>query len=489
MRADKRRFSKAVSFALILGQLALLASCGGADMPSTAPSSDTPASDNAGDTIAYTDEQREFFDAIPAEKLGGDFRVAVTAAEQFVTEAENGDIINDAIYQRNLAVETLYDVDIKEVVTDLKTAKASILAGDDAYDIVRANLYRDAANMATGDYLADINAIDSLNLDALWWDQNLLDTTTIAGKQFFLAGDIDYTLYGRTICLFFNKAKMVDVTDDNIYQLVSDGKWTYSVFDKLQRNATQDLNGDAKMDDKDSYGLICSAVHAHVLYAASGERIAAPDGDGFKLIMNNTRGVDVITKVFDITLGAKDYIYNTDTAPQDGIWDRVLVMFRGEQALFQSTVLYNAINQRSMESDFGILPYPKYDEAQEKYYSTSYNGNAVFTIPKTVTDTERVGKIMNALAFEGRFTVKPAFYDEALGTKFIRDDESKEMLDIIFDNIIYDVGFMYNLNGLGDLLRNMHKAGNANFASEYAGKATAAQTALDDLIKQIDEMN
>ncbi|MBE6611473.1 MAG: hypothetical protein E7632_03170 [Ruminococcaceae bacterium] len=487
MKTGKSRFTRTLSFALILGQLALLASCGGSDTPS-GNSSDATASGATGDKSGYTDEMREYFDPIPAENLGGEFRVGVGAEGQFHIAEENGDIINDALYRRNLAVSTLYGVEMKEIVTKDDNVTSSVLAGDDAYDAYFVNLYRNAAKLATADMLTDVNSIDSLNLDAIWWDQNLLDTTTIAGKQFFLAGDIDYTLYGRTIALFFNKAKMKDMTDENIYQLVLDGKWTFDKFDSLQKNATQDLNGDAKMDDQDSYGVIYSAVHASVLYSASGGRIVENNNGNFTLVMDNNRNMDVITKIFDITLGASEYCYNTDKESQDGIWDRVLVMFRNKQALFQSTVLYNAIKQRSMEDDFGILPYPKYDEAQENYYATSYNGNKVFVIPKTVSETERVGKILNALCFEGRFTVKPAFYDEALGTKFIRDDESKEMLDIIFNNIIYDVGFMYNLNSLGDLIRNMHKKGNTNFASEYAKMKVAAQTELDDLIKMIDEM-
>ncbi len=468
----------------------LVTSCAGGN---TTPQDTKVPTDGSETTTSvgsssYTDDQREYWEPLASENLGGEFRVAVKKAGKFYVQEESGDIINDAIYQRNLAVETLYNVTMKEIVAEQSTVQASILAADDSYDVYFVPLYRQAAQMATAGLLTNVNEIDSISLDSVWWDQNLIETTTIAGKNFYLAGDIDYTLYGRTIALFFNKPKMAEVSDEDIYKLVSDGKWTISMLDKLQRNATRDLNGDTVMDDKDSYGIINSSVHSLVLFAASGGRIVTNNDGNFELTMNSPRNAEAITKIFEVTLGASEYCFNTDTTTISNKWERIREMFRNDQALLQSTVLYNAINQRSMESDFGILPYPKLDEAQESYYSTSFNDNYIFVIPKSVKDVERVGKIMNALAFEGRFTVKQAFYDEALGTKFIRDEESKEMLDIIFDNVIFDVGFIYNINGLGDLLNNMHKAGNDNFASEYAKIAVGAEVALEDLIELISDL-
>ncbi len=454
------------------------------------PGNETTPSQNNDVTTApentYTPDDREYWEPIKAENLGGDFTVGVYQEHNFDVEEENGDTINDAIYARNLAVEQLYGVEISETITDRGKFQSMVLAADDSIDVCMASLTREAANFSTADLLIDLGTIDSMNLDAEWWDQNLLSEVAPAGKRFFCAGDIDYILYSRAVILTFNKQKLADIYDEDIYQLVKDGKWTFDVFDKLQRNSTQDLNGDGKMDDKDSYGIINSSIHATMLYYASGERILTPNkSGGYDITMNSVRGNNVISRLFEITLGSEEYCYNTDKVNQDGIWERVRAMFRNEQALFQSTVLYNIINQRSMESDFGVLPYPKYDEAQSGYYSATANANKVFVVPKSVSDTDRIGKIMNALCFEGRFTVKKAFYDEALGVKFIRDDESKDMLDIIFDSVIFDVGYIFNPGGLGTLIQNMHKSGNPNFASQYAGLESAAKTATDELVENM----
>ena len=44
--------------------------------------------------------------------------------------------------------------------------------------------------------------------------------------------------------------------------------------------------------------------------------------------------------------------------------------------------------------------------------------------------------------------VIPAYYDVQLKTKIARDDESSEMLDIIFAGRKYDLGSIYDWGGL-----------------------------------------
>ena len=43
--------------------------------------------------------------------------------------------------------------------------------------------------------------------------------------------------------------------------------------------------------------------------------------------------------------------------------------------------------------------------------------------------------------------VQEAFYDITLTGKFTRDEESREMLDIIFENITYDIGKAFGWGG------------------------------------------
>ncbi|MDD4773305.1 MAG: hypothetical protein PHZ09_06825, partial [Eubacteriales bacterium] len=136
--------------------------------------------------------------------------------------------------------------------------------------------------------------------------------------------------------------------------------------------------------------------------------------------------------------------------------------------------------------DFGIVPIPKYDEAQDGYYSCANNVACPFVmIPKTVTETARAGVLTEAMARKGRELTKVAFYDITLKDKASRDEESKEMLDIVFDNMVYDMVFFFNFGDIGNLANNMMSAKNTDLASYYTKSENRIITAMDKFIDEI----
>ena len=148
----------------------------------------------------------------------------------------------------------------------------------------------------------------------------------------------------------------------------------------------------------------------------------------------------------------------------------------------------NVPTMRGMETDFGIIPYPKYDENQSEYY------NLISTIlvpgvsvPVTNAEPEKAGLILEAMAYYSVDTLTAAYYDNALHTRYVRDEESGDMLDIIFSTRVYDLGFISNVGGLGQLIGNMFRAKKTNFASEYESMSSAAETALEKLTESFRE--
>jgi glucan phosphorylase len=80
--------------------------------------------------------------------------------------------------------------------------------------------------------------------------------------------------------------------------------------------------------------------------------------------------------------------------------------------------------------------------------------------------------------------VIPTYYDVALTTKYARDDESADMLDIIKQGKIYDLGYYCNAVGeLGSTGYNLSKMPSPDFASFYAKNEKAAIKALEKLVK------
>ena len=154
-----------------------------------------------------------------------------------------------------------------------------------------------------------------------------------------------------------------------------------------------------------------------------------------------------------------------------------------EGRLFMSSHAQSDIDTfRDVQFDFGILPYPKYDTAQKDYYSfISTILTPGVSIPVTNKEPEKAGLILEAMAYYSVDTLTHAYYDVTLNDRYIRDEDSGDMLDIIFATRVYDFGFIFDVGGLGTMIQNMFNAGNANFSSQYEKFEKKALTTLSEL--------
>lgn len=92
-----------------------------------------------------------------------------------------------------------------------------------------------------------------------------------------------------------------------------------------------------------------------------------------------------------------------------------------------------------METYFGIIPYPKYDEEQKDYCArVSYYMPPM--IPITNTNLELVGAVLEEANYRAKKNITPAYYDITLKGKYSRDPESISMLDLIFSSRVIDLG-------------------------------------------------
>ena len=195
----------------------------------------------------------------------------------------------------------------------------------------------------------------------------------------------------------------------------------------------------------------------NILYAG-GQRVYSKNDAGLlQLSFYSNKTVDLLEDFYSLLNNNSCYIQYND-APH-------YVNFADGRTMFIDGGLFAANHYRSMDDDFGILPFPKYDEDDD--YHTTYNAVAdLGLIPITVSDAERTGAITEALCAYGSMRVVPAFYDTALKTKASRDDDSEEMIDIIKNGLVYDVGYLSGNSGLGG--RGVMHNSATNVASYYA---------------------
>ena len=174
-------------------------------------------------------------------------------------------------------------------------------------------------------------------------------------------------------------------------------------------------------------------------------------------------------------------------------------MFKTDHGLFYFGPLYSTAYMRDMNSDFGVLPIPKYSTDLDYKSAVSVFEGSLIAVPMTVQNTEMVGVILEAMSAESMYTVVPSLYETVFKDKSTRDAESVDMLDIIFDSMAYDVGHYYDLASFPDhflrITGSVHDnnvntgypARTSNIASFYEQYEGKLKNAMEDLIEIIDE--
>ena len=471
---------------LIFSMSAILYSCK-TDSKNTG---DANESTNVSENAAETAGEPEISDNLPQKNYDGyNFRIYMRSTsyrnEDFYTEGENGDLINDAVYKRNKKIEDRFNINIVPVLYDNEFdtgAKQTILAGDDAYDLIAlhgVHSFQYAENALVLDWLTDMPYV---NFDMPWWRDDIAKGFAAFGKLYCVTGDFSHLSVGSGMCLMFNKNLFKSLNIAYPYEDVINGKWTFDKFFEINKSAGADLNGDGAMtDDADRFGFFIYNEWDYpiaVLYCGGDRIISLDDAKTPVLSLYNDRTVDIFDKFFNMmnTTGAA-YLGAMDIDPNS------IDVFTAGRALFECTGLRAIPNYRAMEEDIGILPLPKYADNTPEYYNPSEAGANLFTVPITATDLDRTSIIVEALCSEGYKTVIPAFYEKSLKTKYSRDDESANMLDYIKNGLVYDYGYYNNtLTGpLAFIGQMLVTAKNPNFTSFYEKREKAVQSNIDKL--------
>ena len=150
----------------------------------------------------------------------------------------------------------------------------------------------------------------------------------------------------------------------------------------------------------------------------------------------------------------------------------------------------NAETLRSLDSDFGIIPTPKFDENQENYISSNL-GTSYFAIPNYVTDTDRAAIILEALNYESHRLVRPAYYDIVLKAKGTRDEDSEKMLDLVMDVSYIDFVFVNAaaLDYAAEAVFDAIIARKDSYASSYEKRQNKDNKLMEKLMDSYAEMN
>ena len=403
-------------------------------------------------------------------------------------EEDSGETIPSAIFNRNLQVEDRLNIKISETEQTADQIKNTILAGDGAFDMSLMQGANILAHAQSG-YLMDLHTMPYQNFEKPYWDANAVEQLSLGNKLFVMVGDFMTTQIDETICMFFNKDLIADHNLDNPYELVENGTWTLDKFAEMASTTGNDANGDGVYDDKDNYGMMSwrGVFYMFLLNGCGNTLIEKDEADVPVFTFYDEKFVNSYEKILSI-IHCEQKIYFD--AEKDVNNHRVQeIMFPANQVLFWSECISWAKALREMEANFGILPAPKFDEAQTQYYSCN-NGNFFgMSVPVSVTDIDRTSIIIEALQSASTDTVLAAYYDITLKSKYSRDEESSKMVDIIFDTTTYDCSTVYGLGNVKTNIYTMASENNKDLASFYNKQKKALGKVIEKMMDKLSELD
>lgn len=452
-----------------------MTACGADKGAETTAASTTPASTE--ETLGI---------ALQADFGGAEYRVLSSGPvsyTDFTFEEESSQPLENAQYKRKLKVQEDYHVKIVEDTAKSGTATGNgpgfqsiftaVNAGECQYELGLISGY-DVSVLAYNNALYDLASIDQIDLSKSWWDQNAINSLSVKGVTFFTTGDITCSDNDSTFCLVFNKDLFSRYGLTSPYELVQNGEWTIAKLGEYCKTVSEDLNSDSKMDKNDRFGLLVWDDSILGIVNGAGQRCCTINADGeIVLTLSSETTISALEAYMDIAYDTQSaFTYQRYIKSGSDMW-------QNDQCLFWTTLIGNVPTFRAMESDFGILPYPKNSTAQDSYYSTISPYNSQFIcVPKIQNDLDMCGTVTEALAYYGQEMVLEPYYEINLQGQSTRDADSYEMLDIIFDNLMYDIGYYYQIGPYNKQLILMVRNFDRNFASMYDTYINAANAQL-----------
>ncbi len=485
---------KALSIALLTA-IILQTSC--ATTQTEAP--DTSGAENTGTTAAPDDPNA---DSRPDNLDFGGITIKVLFPESHGGKADqidwvdedDGDLVNSALFARRTKVEerlkVKFEVDYSLGVNAwADPLKNSILADDKAWDVVWGNQSNTTALAVEGLYL-DLSDANYLDFDKPWWNTGFMDEISIGKSRYFLAGDISLSMLSYMSCMYFHKDRFETIsgeTADDLYKTVLDGGWTMDKLAEYCRKSYSDLNGNSEADADDAYGMgaVTASTVDHMTFD-SGVRFTKRDKNGIpSMDVVNERSVDFVKKLYSLFYeneGVRVY-------PPEQTSLRVDIpnkLINGEMT-FMCGYFYSASLLRDMKADYGIIPYPKFDENIDGYRALVHDSAALVSVPVSCDKVDAVCAAIEAIAAENYRTVTPAYYETALKTKYIRDDMSGEIVDMIHESGTTDLAIAYttSLNRVGFINRTLMQNKSSDLASEYAAMQANVEKSLAELIAKV----
>ena len=382
-----------------------------------------------------------------------------TAVDILVDE-ENGDVVNDAKILCFQQTEEHLNIIFENYLVNsvASTVSKAVLSGSTDFDAEAVTL-PDSLKLVSKNIFLPVDKLTYVDTDKSYWSQSLDSELSVANAGYLLIGDMFTRTAEWANVIMFNKELWANYQLEDLYAIVENGSWTIDKMTAMMSGVSADINGDGAITDVDQFGLAATNATVGNFFFSSGLRYTEKGSDDIpQLLPFSERMADVFAKTDNLT--KQEYFLESS-------WDVIYNAFRDGRSLFYAEILAKMGLMRDLDMDIGILPYPKYDEAQEAYYTTTADSILALSVPSTSENPERTSAVLDYYAYAASQTVRPAYYNVTLTYKNIRSEYDIKMLDIILSSIVYDFAYFLPSVTIDNIFADILAKDGNTFASSY----------------------
>ncbi len=411
----------------------------------------------------------------------------------FYAEELIGEPIGDAVYARNKRLEEQYNFTVDYAQDEYNVIRANVStanrSGDDPYDLVLVRLADVPTNVLEGDFLDFNSDIPYVDLDKPYWDQSLRYEMSFMDHLFLVDSSLCNEDTQETVAILFNKQMASDRQMPDFYEAVRNREWTIDRLYEIVTAWEGDINGDGNMTANDDVFAMNSNDFAILsLFNSCGGTFVTKDDFDYPEFTFPTE------ENYEITEVVRDIMTNPNYANSDTIAGGCdpIGMFRDNRSLLFSYSIKSTVRLRGEEGiDFGIIPHPLYDEFQEEYVSyVSKHAMGMLSVLRSERDPDKVGFILEALSAGSYYDLKNAYYDVTLKTKMSRDDESQDMLDLIFSRRRIDFTDVFDFSLFGNAyLRQLSATPGKGIVTIYASYENQIEQKMEEFYSTVERMD
>lgn len=440
--------------------------------------------------LPYLDFERDTFTVcVTGDELESTYYSEEVAPDLYATTDPR---LNEAVRWRNLEIKMEYGVEIQayKVRNVAEAIMEDCAAGVVKYDVAMPFMGQ-AARLAQDAMLYDLTQFEFIHLDAPWWDQAANESLSIGGKLFYTTGDISMMQKNVSFAILFNKElydKLCSPVYGSMYDLVRDGRWTLDLMAEMCALAEEDLDDNGVMTYEDRFGMF-GTNGISGFYSATGNKLIEKDQKDLPIISFATeKSVLAAERVLSAFKDSSWYANTqkmTPTWSERNVWEAAMAGFGNDRSLFYLSA-FSAVKKLGnymVRDHMGILPVPKGSEDQKSYYTPAniYYAYGI-CIPVMAEDPDFSAYMIELMACEAKNYITPEYLENLVKWKDTRDDESLEMLDLIFDNVVYDLGVLHSFGGIHTIFEAAMNANSSNIVAYFESIEAAALQAINDYV-------